>query len=266
MNGYIILTFSDARFFPVVRRFVRHARRFPQYRVHVYDLGLKDSQKRDLAQLGVVVSKTDFPEDALGMNTRGQIRAAHKMYCIEHCIHTYAEPVLVLDADALIIEKVDELWPDDADGIVVTARCPREHAPHQFANGMINSGVMAFGAGLAVGFFAQWKEKCLQDPSATDQSALSSMLVDANVDFKKFDAKQNCFWGSVIVRDGEIYNDVTCRTGKIFHFKSIARRAKKLFTYKLFSALYTALPGFVERVVRYNRQHRLWVWKRKHVN
>lgn len=260
-----ILTFADAAFFPIVLCLAKHARRFAEYRLHVYDLGMDDEQKKRLADVGVVILQTEFPEDSLGMNTRGQIRAVHKMYCIENFVLLRGGPVLVLDADTLIIENVDELWPDEPDCIVVTARCPREHAPHQFANGMINSGVMAFGAGISAEFFQLWKGKCIQDGNATDQSALSDMLVEANVDFGRFDAKQPCFWGGVVVRDGEVYNDVTCRTGKIFHFKSIARRTKKLITYKLFSVVFSAFPRLAESLVKYNRKHRLYVWKRKDV-
>lgn len=258
-----LLTFSDARFFPIVYRLAKHLRRFVGYKLHVYDLGLKSEQKNALANAGISVLHTVFPEDAFAMNTRGQIRAVHKIYCIEHFIQEYNKPVLVLDADTLVIEKVDELWPEKSDDIVVTARCPREHAPHQFANGMINSGVMAFGSGIPADFFQQWKERCLRDKIATDQSALSDILAKEGIDFGKFDIRQPCFWGNTIVRDGEIYNDVTCRTGKIFHFKSIARRRKKLFTYKLFSALHAAIPDHIERLVRYNREHRVYVWKNK---
>ena len=258
-----ILTFSDAKFFPIVRRFAYHANRFLGYTVSVYDLGLDDRQKKILTDSGVNVLWTEFPEDALGANDRGQIRTSHKMYCIEHFIRANNTSILILDADTLIIENIDELWPKESDGIVVTARCPREHAPHLLINGMINAGVMAFGADTPSEFFAYWKERCLRDANATDQSALSDMLAAENVDFRTFDVNQSCRWGSVIVRDGETYNDVTCRTGKIFHFKSIARRGKKLLTYKLFSLLYAVVPCVVEGLVRYNRKHRIVVWKKK---
>ena len=258
-----ILTFADAKFFPIVHRLAAHLRRFEGYQLFVYDLGMDNGQQQSLAALGVNLLFTETPGDALGLNAKGQIRAVHKMYCIEHFLCSYKDSVLVLDADTLVVENIDELWPDEPDGIVVTARHPREHAPHQFANGIINSGVMAFGAAISSEFFAHWKERCLSDANATDQSALSDLLAAENVDFWTFDVKQPCRWGSVVVRDGEIYNDVTCRTGKIFHFKSIARRGKKLLTYKLFSLLYAALPGFVEGLVRYNRKHRIIVWKKK---
>ena len=259
-----ILTFSDAKFFPIVRRVAYHAKRFSGYRISVYDLGMDDHQKKLLTDLGATIAWTEFPENALGTNERGQIRTSHKMYCIEHFVRKHNAPLLVIDADTLIIESVDELWPTEPDGLVVTARCPREHAPHQRVNGMINAGVMAFGPEIPAEFFLKWKEKCINDVNATDQSALSDMLAEANIDFGAFDSSQPCWWGSVVVRNGEIYNDVTCRTGKIFHFKSIARRTKKLLTYKIFSAIYAAFPHMVETLVRYNRKHRLWVWTKKH--
>ncbi len=260
-----ILTFADSKFFPIVVRLVKNTRRFVGYQLFIYDLGLTDPQKKALTEAGAFILQTAFPRGALEMNTRGQIRAAHKMYCIENFVQFYGKPVVVLDADTLIIERIDELWPAEPDSIVVTARCPREHAPHQFANGAINSGVMAFGSGVPASFFLQWKERCLRDPGATDQSALSDMLTETGIDFGKLDIRQRSLWGGVVVRDGEVYNDVTCRTGKIFHFKSIARRTKKLLTYKLFAAIHGMLPLLFERFVRYNRKHRIYVWRKRNV-
>jgi len=263
MNGHNILTFADQNFFPIVWQHAKQVRRFVSYRLYVYDLGLNNSSRQRLTDIGVTVLRTEFPADALGRNTRNHILGTHKMYCIEDYIKAHRGPVLVLDADTLLTEN-DELWPDEPDCIVVTARGPREHDPKLSLNGKINSGVMAFGSGIPAEFFRQWKERCSQDSNATDQSALSDMLAEENIDFEKFDLRQPCWWGGVVVRDGEIYNDTSCRTGKIFHFKNnLIRRPKKLFLFTLFSTFTAVFPSLVAALVRYNRKHRLYVWKRK---
>jgi uncharacterized protein YjiS (DUF1127 family) len=260
-NVFYILTFADHKFFPVLWQHVKQVRRFVSYRLHVYDLGLSEIQKQQLTDIGITVLRTQVPADALDKNSRGHVRTTHKMYCIEDFIRTHSGPVLVLDADTLLIENIDELWPDEPDCIVVTARCPRERdASHVLVNGRINAGVMAFGSSVPAAFFRQWKERCLQDTNATDQSALSDMLAEENIDFEKFDVRQPCWWGGVVVRDGEVYNDITNRTGKIFHSKNdLIRRPKKLFLFKIFSTFLAAFPSLVEALVRYNRKHRLYV-------
>ena len=212
-NVFCILTFANQKFFPVVWQMAKSVRRFASYRLHVYDLGLNtDSQKR-LTNSGVTVLRTEMPAGVLDREHQRVSSNAHKIYCIEDFIRTRNEPVLVLDADTLVIENIDELWPDQPDGIVVTARHPRDQgAQHLIVRGkFINAGVMAYGPGVPTEFFRQWKERCLQDMNGSDQRPLNDLLAEENIDFAKFDVGQPCKWGNVVVRDGEIYNDTTCR-------------------------------------------------------
>ena len=255
-----LLSFADARFFPLVIRLAKNTRRFSGYKFFLYDLGLTDEQKHALELVDVVIERTDFPADTFEYNQKTNIKTTHKIYCIEHFLRKYSESVVVLDADTLIMESISELWPSQDAMLVVTGRCPREQKPHFIENGKINAGVMAFGPGLPEAFFQEWKRLCAEEDH-TDQSALSLMLDRENIEFGLFDVPQNFMNFAVVVREGAVYNDVTCRVGKIFHVKSVGRRASKMFFYKLFFAVSELLPNMVSGLVRLNRKHAFYIWK-----
>lgn len=254
-----ILTFADSKFFPMAYRMARNILKFPEYRLYLYDLGLGAKQREELCALGVLLEQTDFPSDTFSMNNKNNIRTTHKIYCIEHFLRKYAEPVLVLDADILILEDIADLIPPGKNGFVVTRRHAREQKPHILINGKINAGVMAFGPDVPSALFREWKELCLNSEH-TDQSALS-WLLEQEIDLDMLDIPQPFMQSQVVVRDGNIYNDVTCRTGKLFHFKSAGRRPVKMLSYKLFAAIQHCFPRTVSWLVRCNRKHRVYVWR-----
>lgn len=254
-----ILTCADTKFYPLALRLAENISLFPGCRLYLYDLGLRDEEREKLEQAGVKIEKIAFKEHVSSMNRDNNIRATHKMDCIEHFLRTYGQGVLVLDADILVIEDVfAHLWPREKD-IIVTYRCDREKKEHILSNGKINTGVMSFGSAVDHAFFESWRKIC-EDKEHTDQSALS-LLLENCVDWNLLGKEQPCMGYAVRVMDGNEYNDTTCRVGKIFHFKSVGRRLNKKIGYWFFSVMQNRFPELIRKIVTYNRKHRLFVWK-----
>lgn len=261
---YGLMTCTDAKFYFFVHGL---ARTLPQawlkehgLHLHVCDLGLTDTQREVLTRLSVSTEPAALPANAFSLNSANNIRAIHKMDCIEHFLRTRNTGVIVLDADILVLDPhvFEALQPQD-DEVVVTARCDREKKPHVLINGLINTGVMAFGRNVPPAFFQAWKDLCEQ-PGHTDQSALSDLLKNNGVNFTLHNEVQTACGVHVRVLDGNVYNDTSCRTGGIFHFKSAGRRGNKRRWYQIFVALLRWCPSLVREAVRLNRQHRLLVW------
>lgn len=259
-----VLTCADTKFYPLALRLARNIRLFSECRLYLYDLGLKDKEREKLKQAGVQIEKIAFAEHVSSMNSDNNIRATHKMDCIEHFLRTYGQGVLVLDADTLVVEDVfAQLCPREKD-ILVTYRCDREKKDHILSNGKINTGVMSFGAAVGHAFFESWRAVC-EDREQTDQSALS-LLLEQCVDWNLLEKEQSCMGYSVRILDGNVYNDTTCRIGKLFHFKSVGRRLNKKIGYWLFSVLQQTFPELVRKLVACNREHRLFVWKARNAD
>lgn len=235
----------------------------------LYDLGLTSVEVAALQRRGVTVERIPVPADSFAFNSVNNIRTVHKMDCIEHCIAARNAGVILLDADVLVLdlEALKGLIPAP-DEVVVTYRCLREQRPHVLVNGRINAGVMAFGSAVPAAFFQSWKDVCA-DPEQTDQSALSLLLEEWGVDWTRLGEPQTVAGFSGIrvrVLDGNFYNDTSCRTGGIFHFKSAGRRGSKRLWYQLFVILLRCFPGFVRWAVQENRRRRLLVWKPRAVD
>ena len=157
----------------------------------------------------------------------------------------------------IINDAVNDIFPSERE-IVVTYRCDREKKPHILVNGKINTGVMGFGSNIESSFFNEWKKLC-EDGEHTDQSALSTLL-ERQVELGKINSRQMYDSYSVRVLDGNIYNDVTCRIGKIFHFKSAGRRRNKHFGFMIFAFLQRLFPETISWCVEVNRKYRLFIW------
>ena len=255
---FSLLTCADTHYYPMALGLARNVRLYPAYKLYLYDLGLKDAEREVLRKLGVTLERIPLGRDIFALNSKQNIRATHKMDCINHFLRKYATGVLVLDADALLIEDVEELFPAERD-IVVTCRCEREKKPHILVNGKINTGVMAFGPGVETPFFERWKGLCA-DGEHTDQSALSALLGEA-VDLERIGSRQPYGDYTVRVIDGNIYNDVTCRIGKIFHFKNAGRQFNKRIGFAAFTAAQRLVPGLIASAVRWNRKTGCFIWK-----
>lgn len=256
---YNLLTCADAKYFHFAFALAKNIALFPNYRLFLYDLGLTENQYHTLTSLNVHIEQTVFDPDTFTYNKNNNIRNIHKINCIEHFIQKYQENVLVLDSDILILEDVAlQLWPQP-NQIVLTKRCLRECKPHILINGKINSGVMAFGSCVEHAFFEAWRTLC-EDREHTDQSALSA-LVDPYLDWEKLNVPQPGPHCAIVLLDGNVYNDVTCRSGKIFHFKNAGRQKNKRLGHALFSRLQRWLPRLTARLIRWNRERGWYIWK-----
>lgn len=259
---YTVVTSADTNFFNLA---LGLARTLPSGApLWLYDLGLTPNETAVLQGMGVTVQRIPVPADSFAFNSVNNIRTVHKMDCIEHCMAARQAGVIMLDADVLVLdaEVLHGLIPSTPDEVVVTYRCIREQKPHVLVNGRINAGVMAFGGDVPATFFQAWKNLCA-DPEHTDQSALSLLLEQHGVDWSRLDEAQTLESLGINVRvlDGNIYNDTSCRTGGIFHFKSAGRRGNKRFWYQLFVTLLRCFPDLMCRAVRENRRRGLLVWK-----
>lgn len=256
---YNILTCANADYYPLALGLAKNIRQFPDCRLFLYDLGLTEAQRKTLAAWHVQLEYTEFDPSAFQYNRKNNIRAVHKVNCIYDFICRYKESILVLDSDILLIEHVAPfLWPSD-NQVVLTRRCRRECKPHILINGKINAGVMAFGSNVEPAFFKAWQNLC-EDREHTDQSAMSA-LVEPYLDWNLLDVPQPGPDCTIILRDGNIYNDVTCRTGKIFHFKNAGRKDNKRIGYVLFSFIQRLIPKAVASLISWNRKYELYVWK-----
>lgn len=256
---FSLLTCADTNYFPMALALAKNIRLYKDYKLYLYDLGLQENEKKALRNLDVVIENIPQEKGIFDFNSKGLIRTTHKMGCIQHFLEKYQRGVVIVDADILFIEDgLKDIFPDSKD-IVVTYRCDREKKPYVLANGKINAGVMGFGSDIKSEFFERWKALCA-DGEHTDQSAISELL-EKEVKLDRVETRQNLGEYIVKVVDGNIYNDVTCRIGKIFHFKRVGRRWNKRIGFVLFAFLQRNVPHLVERLVRINREKKVFVWK-----
>ena len=254
-----LLTCADSNYFPLALGLARNVRRFPRCRLFLYDLGLTAAQQTLLRQHGVQIESAVFDPNTFQLNSKHNIRNVHKINCIEDFLRRYGQGVVVLDSDVLLINDVaEDLWPE-GNQVVVTRRCLRECKPHILINGKINSGVMAFGPMVDHAFFQAWRALC-ENREHTDQSALST-LIEPYLDWDALGQLQQGPGCTIRLLDGNIYNDVTCRSGKIFHFKNAGRQGNKRLGYAVFSVVQRLLPGLVSRLIGWNRKHGWYIWK-----
>lgn len=256
---YNILTCADAAYYSLALGLAKNIRQFSDCRLFLYDLGLTEAQRKNLTAWHVQLEYTNFDYSTFQYNSKNNIRGVHKIYCIQDFINRYNENIIVLDSDILFIEHVAPfLWPLE-NQIVLTSRHQRERKPHILVNGKINTGVMSFGSAIPPAFFKAWRTLC-KNKEHTDQSSIST-LVDPYIDWNLLNIPQITPHCAIILRDGNIYNDVTCRSGKIFHFKNAGRRNNKRIGYTLFSIVQRLLPNLVAALIRWNKKYEFYVWK-----
>jgi len=171
-----ILTCGNKKFKKMVKMSIERIEHFG-YEPIIYDLGDLNIGK------DYRVDPTDFERTNEG---KTPLANTFKPGMIKDCIENVKDNDLVvyLDADALLLDKIDELDTDDYD-IAVTVRSESEvkrFMNHEFM-GLINSGVVVFRKTEAtMKFIDVWVEEtknCL-----TDQVSLNS-LVREYVDLNK---------------------------------------------------------------------------------
>ena len=155
---YRIVTCADSEFYhflPTLEQNVRRKTgRFPT----IYDIGLTEKQRNSLKSELVQITPPPPPE--YGKKTdAGNIKATHKPTCLLEFLNRSTEDCLYIDADVVIVDRVELSEFDTAD-IAVTARHPNEmRSVDPYLNGKVNSGVIFLRNSNAVrNFVASWIE------------------------------------------------------------------------------------------------------------
>ena len=217
-----ILTCADANFFHFLPTLEGNIHRKTGSYPVIYDLGFTPQQR---AKLQSDVVTFGAPEGFNEKISGGAIRTHHKPGCLLDYLATAKGGVLYVDADVLLTDTIDPAVFDDCD-IAVTPRHPKELATASLLkNGRLNSGVAYFANNARTkDFLLRWQEMC-DLGEHTDQMALSDLLEDADLlgGFGPVTVGDL----RVLKLDPRIYNDVSCRIGRIWHFKNAGRRLHK---------------------------------------
>ncbi|NJB68025.1 hypothetical protein GGQ74_001698 [Desulfobaculum xiamenense] len=249
-----VITCADHSFMKYSAVLKRTAEKRSNLRVFVYDIDPCE-EKHPCADF-----KFDAGTDFKKFDANNHIIANHKPLCVADFLKKTGRGCICIDSDCLLVGDIDASVFEGVD-LCVTPRGRRENKPHILKNGLLNSGFMYFAYNDAVmEFIARWGEACAGG-QVSDQKALSDIL-SVNIDFNRGLGIQKFRDINVKLIDPDIYNDVTCRTGSVFHCKSVARTKRKYIFYKIFSFLACAFPKVVDRVVRFNRKHRIFIYKR----
>ena len=258
MEAFSIMTCGDSRYFHFLKNFEQNiAERYGFFPL-IYDLGLTVEQKNELKS---PLKKITVPPLFNQKNSSNYIKAIHKPLCIKDCLSSSSKDVLYLDADTISISPLDSEIFKGCD-IAITPRHPKERKPSYYVNGLLNSGVIFFRNNESVlNFITVWDDFC-QRSDTTDQKALSDILaLQIDILGKKGAYKWNDL--NILLLDTEIYNDVSCRIGKIFHFKNAGRALKAYQRYRLMAKCQALFPHLLENIVSFNRHHRLYTWRKK---
>jgi hypothetical protein len=210
-----ILSCADSNFFHCLRELSESVQKFYDKPLIVYDLGLSEEQKGKLKAIILPVPVepgVDYHRKAyLSPDGRPSTRAAHKPFCVRDYFQRYSEPMILVDADCLFTEKVEE---HDFDvGVTYTPR--KSSTIEDCYNGIINSGVIFFN-NPADGLVNRWAEECRAE-NTTDQKAMSDILSET-VDWSMYKQIQDWQGLKIKIFDTRKYNDYHLKGGKILHF------------------------------------------------
>ncbi len=209
-----IVTASDSSYFHCIKELAKSVRRFYYKPLIIYDLGLTGEEKQGLDAVIIPIS-IDEEVDYKGhsyLSPEGNLypRNTHKPFCIKHYFENYSEPMILVDADCLFNQRVEETGFD----VGVTYTPPRKSK--QCYNGVIGSGVIFFN-NPATELVQRWAEECRKD-NTTDQKAISDILSET-IDWKNYKKIQNWHGLKIKIFDQTIYNDChLTKKGKILHF------------------------------------------------
>lgn len=223
-----IVTTGDSKYFHCLQRLAESVRRHYNTQIIVYDVGLTETEKTSLdAQIIQIDVDVDFASYTTFKKTPF-IQATHKPFCAKHYFANYSEPMILIDADCLFMERVEQHGFD----VGVTLK-PRKHIDtSNHYNGVLNTGVVFFNSS-ADELVGKWIDEC-RKPDATDQKALTDILSET-VDWKHYDKIYDWHGLKIKVFKTDDYNDYYLRNGKIFHFKG--ERHKEDIYRKLFNAV-----------------------------
>jgi len=207
-----IVTSADSNFFHCLQELAESVRKHYNKQIIVYDIGLADEQRKNLdaiiTPIDVVV---DFQKHAT--SSKGPfIKATHKPFCVKHYFENYSEPMILVDADCLFMEKVEEYGFDV--GVTLKPRNRIDISNHY--SGVLNSGVIFFNTNASE-LINKWVDECQKD-NTTDQKALTDILSET-IDWKHYNKVYDWHGLKVKVFKTDEYNDYYLKNGKIFHFK-----------------------------------------------
>ncbi|XPV76851.1 MAG: putative nucleotide-diphospho-sugar transferase [Desulfovibrio sp.] len=250
-----VVTCVDNKFEQFAVGLRRSAGSHSNLKVVVYDID-PGKGKMEAADYKIAAGNAFDKEDA-----HNNIIANHKPICLHHYIKENNRPCVALDADCFFTCPLDLSVFDGVD-IAVTPRGAREDKPFLMRNGKINSGVVYLNNTPEVlDFIKRWEALCA-DGTISDQKALSDML-EEEIEFDLSKPVQKYKGMTVKLLDPDEFNDVTCKTGRIFHCKSVGRRKAKYIFYRAFIFMASTVPGFLDKLISLNRKHRFVVYKRK---
>lgn len=207
-----VVSTADSGFFVPLRELAKSVMAHYGKQLIVYDLGLTGEQKEQLdAEIVPIDVEVDFQEHA--SSAKGPfIKATHKPFCVKHYFEHHDEPMILVDADCLFMEKVEEVGFD----VGVTLRSEdRVDLSDPYA-GILNSGVVIFNS-RATKLVDRWIAECTKC-NTTDQKALTDLLSEG-IDWQHYDKVYDWQGLKVKVLRTDEYNDFYLKTGKIFHFK-----------------------------------------------
>jgi hypothetical protein len=245
---FTIITCGDSKYFEFLQNFENNVFKIFGHYPTIYDLGLKDDEKTKLKS---EVRKIPIKEKFWELNTIGYVKTTHKPRCIKDILNVKNQDCIYVDADAIFTSKIQEVDIKNAD-IGITPRHTKERKPEYFTNGLINAGFIFFKKTEDVkSLIDKWIASC-QEQDTTDQKALSDILKEEIdiIDGNKTQKYKNI---NVLLLDPAIFNDVSCKTGRIFHFKNAGRREISLKKYRIFVSLQEKFPRIISVITMLRR-------------
>jgi len=245
---FTIITCGDSKYFEFLQNFENNIFTIFGYYPTIYDLGLKEDEKTKLKS---EVRKIPIKEKFWELNTIGYVKTTHKPRCIKDILNEKNQDCIYVDADVIFTSKIQEVEIKNAD-IGVTPRHTKERKPEYFTNGLINAGFIFFKNTEDVkSLIDKWIVSC-QEQDTTDQKALSDILKEEIdiIDGKKMQKYKHI---NILLLDPAIYNDVSCKTGRMFHFKNAGRREISLKKYRFFVSLHEKFPRTISVITMLRR-------------
>ena len=213
-----IVTTGDSKFFHCLTGLSKSVMRFYEKQPIIYDIGLTDEQRASLdAHIIQIDVDVDFDNYTTFRNVPF-IQATHKPFCVKHYFNNYSEPMILIDADCLFMQKVGL---DGNFDVGVTLKPRRNMDLSNHFTGVLNSGVIFFNSNAAE-LIDRWVDECCK-PDTTDQKALTDILSET-IDWKHYNRIYDWHGLKVKVFKIEEYNDYYLKNGKIFHFKGERHR------------------------------------------
>lgn len=248
---FTIITCGDSKYFEFLQNFENNVFMIFGYYPIIYDLGLSEDEK---AKLKSEIRKIPIKEKFWEFNTIGYVKTTHKPRCIKDALEKQSQDCIYVDADVIFTSKIQESELRNID-IAITPRHTKERKPEYFTNGLINAGFIFFKNSKTVKpLIDKWILSC-QEQDTTDQKALSDIL-KTKIDIINGKKQQKYYNINVLLLDPSIFNDVSCKTGRMFHFKNAGRRELSLKKYRNFVSLQEKFPLIIRAITALRR---LWL-------